>query len=102
MGLDEAAAELRRLHSVNAELQELIDGIYIYANDTLSGRVDGPDDRDWQRASVVEIRNRARAFSTVASARAAIAKAKEAAARAAREADEAAQDAIDAIKEVKP
>jgi hypothetical protein len=91
--------ELRRLHAVNAELQELIDGIYIYANDTLSGRVDGPDDRDWQRASVVEIRNRARAFSTVASARAAIAKAKEV---AAREADEAAQEAIDAIREVKP
>jgi len=75
--LTDSNAELRRLHAVNAELQELIDGIYIYANDTLSGRVDGPDDRDWQRASVVEIRNRARSFSIVASARAAIAKAEE-------------------------
>ena len=46
-------AEIERLRAV-------VDAIYIYANDTLSGRTDGPDDRDWQRAAVVEIRNRAR------------------------------------------
>jgi len=63
------------------ELEEAIDGIYIYANDTLSGRVDGgPDDREWQRAAVVEIRNRARVVATVESAvdaRAALAARKE-------------------------
>lgn len=51
-----------------AELEATIDSIYIYANDTLSGRVDGPDDREWQRAAVVEIRNRARRYATVESA----------------------------------
>lgn len=68
----------RRLHALNKELQDTIDSIYIYANDTLSGRTDGPDDRDWQRAGVVEIRNRARKHATVdtaISARAAFAKA---------------------------
>lgn len=45
-----------------AEAEEVGLSIYIYANDTLSGRVDGPDDRAWQRAAVVEIRNRARVF----------------------------------------
>lgn len=49
-------------------LRETIDAIYIYANDTLSGRTDGPDDREWQRAAVVEIRNRARKHATVDSA----------------------------------
>ena len=49
-----------------AKLREALDGIYIYANDTLSGRADGgPDDREWQRAAVVEIRNRAREFASV-------------------------------------
>jgi len=48
------------------ELEDVLDGIYIYANDTLSGRVDGPDDRAWQRAAVVEIRNRARKFARAA------------------------------------
>jgi hypothetical protein len=41
-------------------LREALAGIRQYANDTLSGRVDGPDDRDWQRQGIVEIRNRAR------------------------------------------
>ena len=50
-------------------LREALDGIYIYANDTLSGRADGgPDDRAWQRAAVVEIRNRAREFAATQSA----------------------------------
>jgi hypothetical protein len=50
------------------ELQDVIDSIYTYANDTLSGRIDGPDDREWQHAAVVEIRNRARVFATSPSA----------------------------------
>jgi len=50
------------------ELQNVIDSIYTYANDTLSGRIDGPDDREWQHAAVVEIRNRARVFATSPSA----------------------------------
>lgn len=61
-----------------AELVDALDGIYIYANDTLSGRADGPDDRKWQRDGIVEIRNRARKFATAQSAidaRAAITKA---------------------------
>lgn len=48
-----------------ARLQDLVNGIYIYANDTLSGRADGPDDRAWQRAGIVEIRNRARMLATL-------------------------------------
>ena len=51
-----------------AELVGALNGIYIYANDTLSGRTDGPDDRKWQRDGIVEIRNRAREFATVQSA----------------------------------
>ena len=50
------------------ELQDVIDSIYTYANDTLSGRIDGPEDREWQHAAVVEIRNRARVFATSPSA----------------------------------
>lgn len=66
----EVAANARRIARVpdlEAEilrLREALDGIYTYANDTLSGRADGgPDDRAWQRAAVVEIRNRARPFA---------------------------------------
>jgi len=43
------------------DLLEALESIRLYANDTLSGRTDGPDDRAWQRAAVIEIRNRARA-----------------------------------------
>lgn len=56
------------LEAENKRLLDTIDAIYIYANDTLSGRTDGPDDREWQRAAVVEIRNRARKHATVDSA----------------------------------
>lgn len=42
-------------------LLEALKGIHIYANDTLSGRTDGPDDREWQRAAVIELRDRAEA-----------------------------------------
>ena len=56
------------LEAENQRLLDTIDAIYIYANDTLSGRTDGPDDREWQRAAVAEIRNRARKHATVDSA----------------------------------
>ena len=64
-----AEAERDTLLAQVGEMRGAINGIYIYANDTLSGRADGgPDDRAWQRAAVVEIRNRARVFATVQSA----------------------------------
>jgi len=59
-----ANREWRRAEALNLEnaaLREALESIRLYANDTLSGRVDGPDDRDWQRGAVVELRNRARA-----------------------------------------
>ena len=43
------------------ELLEALKGIRIYADDTLYGRTDGPDDREWQRSAVIELRDRARA-----------------------------------------
>lgn len=43
-----------------AKLREALESIRLYANDTLSGRIDGPDDRQWQREAVIECRNRAR------------------------------------------
>jgi hypothetical protein len=43
------------------EMYDALSSIRLYANDTLSGRADGPDDREWQRSAVVEIRNHARA-----------------------------------------
>ena len=46
---------------VEDALVEALQSIRLYANDTLSGRVDGPDDRDWQRTAVIELRDRARA-----------------------------------------
>ena len=46
--------EIRRLRSV-------LEAIRVYGSDTLSGRVDGPADKDWYREGVVEMRNRARA-----------------------------------------
>ena len=54
----------RELEGEVVRLREAGLAIYTYANDTLSGRVDGPDDRAWQRACVVEVRNRARTFLT--------------------------------------
>ena len=39
---------------------EALEGIQRYGLDTLSGRSDGPDDRDWQRAGVNEMTKRAR------------------------------------------
>jgi hypothetical protein len=38
---------------------EALEGIHRYGLDTLSGRVYGPDDREWQRAGVNEMTKRA-------------------------------------------
>ena len=64
--LTASEANVKELEARELTLIDVIDAIYLYANDTLSGRADGgPDDRDWQRAAVIEIRNRARQFATV-------------------------------------
>ena len=39
---------------------ETLEGIQRYGLDTLSGRIDGPDDREWQRAGVNEMTKQAR------------------------------------------
>jgi len=51
--LTEARAEIKRL-------RDALDSVRQYGSDTLSGRTDGPDDRDWQRAAVLEMTRRAR------------------------------------------
>lgn len=43
------------------ELVEALQSIAQYGSDTLSGRTDGPDDREWQREAVLEMTHRARA-----------------------------------------
>jgi hypothetical protein len=52
--------------SAAPSLREALDSIRQYGSDTLSGRADGPDDRDWQRAAVLEMTNRASAALTAA------------------------------------
>lgn len=51
-----AASEERR-----KELREALSSIQRYGLDTLSGRVNGPDDRAWQRGAVNEMTKRAQA-----------------------------------------
>ena len=41
-------------------LSKVLQGIATYSSDTLSGRVDGPEDREWFRDGFIEIRNRCR------------------------------------------
>jgi hypothetical protein len=53
--------EVGKLHSQIARLRDHLDAIATYGADTLSGRVDGPSDKDWYRDGVREMRNRARA-----------------------------------------
>ncbi|MEK6418456.1 MAG: hypothetical protein V4801_02550 [Burkholderia gladioli] len=43
------------------DLIEALRAIDQYGSDTLSGRTDGPDNREWQRAAVIEMTRRARA-----------------------------------------
>ncbi|WP_186145968.1 hypothetical protein [Burkholderia gladioli] len=62
--LDAAAQEtfsLARQFASAPELVEALQSIAQYGSDTLSGRTDGPDDRDWQREAVLEMTRRARA-----------------------------------------
>ncbi len=51
---------MERQQAAIERLCAALDSIRVYGNDTLSGRVDGPDDRKWQRDSVLEMTRRAR------------------------------------------
>ena len=69
----ELTAQKARAETAEAQVAELtaklevvtdaIDGIYVYANDTMGGPSAGPDDRAWYLDGVVEIRDRAMAFA---------------------------------------
>lgn len=48
------------------DLLEALKSIRLYANDTLSGRVDGPADARWYAEGIAELRNRARAAIALA------------------------------------
>lgn len=53
--------ELDRVKAERGALAEALRSIETYGEDMLSGRSDGPDDREWLRAGVREITRRARA-----------------------------------------
>jgi hypothetical protein len=53
MTIEDAQADIARL-------RDALESIFQYGADTLSGRIDGPDDRAWQRAAVLEMTRRAR------------------------------------------
>ena len=68
--IDDALADLKRAaapqpaeapRSEAETLRAALDSIVVYGTDTLSGRIDGPDDRNWQRAAVRVMRDRAHA-----------------------------------------
>ena len=59
---NEAADHIAKLEAENAKLREGLERVYYFCNDTLSGRTDGPDDREWQRGAVIHARNVAREF----------------------------------------
>lgn len=52
------------------EMYDALTAIRQYGADTLSGRADGPDDRQWQRESVLEMTRRARVAIAKAEGRA--------------------------------
>jgi len=60
---DEAGCEYdnEALLSSIANLKAALESIRQFGSDTLSGRADGPDDREWQREGVREMTARARA-----------------------------------------
>ena len=73
--IERLTADNEALRRDAERLQDVVDSIYVYANDTLSGPAIGPDDRKFYREGIVEIRNRARQLSNIrfaAAARAAI------------------------------
>lgn len=53
-------ADLLAARAEVARLREALESIRQYGSDTLSGRADGPDDRNWQRDGVREMTRRAR------------------------------------------
>ena len=52
-------ATIAQLRAVVEKQKDALQSIEQYGLDTLSGRVDGPDDRDWQRSAVLEMTTRA-------------------------------------------
>ena len=57
--MTELEAENAALAEQNAKMRKKLASIRRYGLDTLSGRTDGPDDREWQRARVNEMTKRA-------------------------------------------
>lgn len=56
--IDRMRDALREKDAEIARLREALDTIYVYSNDTISGRADGgPDDRAWQRETVLHVRD---------------------------------------------
>jgi DICT domain-containing protein len=53
-----AIAQQAQAHLASA--RKALECVEQYGSDTLSGRADGIDDREWQRGAVIEMRNRAR------------------------------------------
>lgn len=57
--------QIAELAAQNQQLRDALKSIQRYGLDTLSGRTDGPDDREWQRAGVNELTKRARVAISV-------------------------------------
>jgi len=60
MAVEHRLAALQALRAENERLRDALESIRQYGSDTLSGRIDGTDDRDWQRDAVLEMTKRAR------------------------------------------
>lgn len=54
-----AIDRVKHLEAEKAEMLEALKSIHLYGTDTISGRVDGADDREWQREAVKEMTRRA-------------------------------------------
>ena len=54
-----AVEAVERLEAEKAEMLAALESIHLYGADTLSGRVDGDDNREWQREAVKEMTRRA-------------------------------------------
>lgn len=54
------------LNAAGPDLLEALESIRLYANDILSDRADGSEDREWLRHAIIELRDRARAAITKA------------------------------------
>ena len=51
--------QLAALKEENAAMAEVLGSIQVYSSDTLSGRTDGPEDREWFREGIAEVYRRA-------------------------------------------